>query len=242
VEVKLVSLTTVDKNYVKHLLENIGIPEEYEEIIQNPEGLMAYIARVSSPNQTNSKYAGLIKYCMTHGHWSVLETCNAVFEIETSRAIAAQILRHRSFSFQEFSQRYAAVDDSGIEIYEARRQDDKNRQNSIDDLGDDVKVMWQQRQRDNWRASFDHYQWALSNGIAKECARMVLPLQVKTKLFANGTIRSWVHYLNSRTNVAAQKEHRDVAEAIKSIFISEFPIISEAAGWAEATKVAVIPS
>jgi len=169
---------------------------------------------------------------MTHGHWSVLETCNAVFEIETSRAIAAQILRHRSFSFQEFSQRYASVDkDGGIELYEARRQDSKNRQNSIDDIPDGVKSEWIKKQKDNWEQAHGAYQWALNNGIAKECARMVLPLQVKTQLFANGTIRSWVHYLNSRTNVAAQKEHRDVAEAIKSIFVLEFPIISEAAGW-----------
>jgi len=189
-EVKLVSITAIDKNYVKHLLENIGVPEEYEEIIRNPEGLIAYIARVSSPNQTNPKYAGLIKYCMTHGHWSVLETCNAVFEIETSRAIAAQILRHRSFSFQEFSQRYAAIiEESGIEIYTARRQDDKNRQNSIDDLSDQVKSEWECRQQSNWYKGFENYQWALNNGIAKECARMVLPLQVKTQLFANGTIR-----------------------------------------------------
>jgi thymidylate synthase (FAD) len=231
-EVKLVSLTTVDKGYVKYLLEEVGVPEEYQDIIQNPEGLMAYIARVSSPNQANPKYASLIKYCMTHGHWSILETCNAVFEIETSRAIAAQILRHRSLSFQEFSQRYAAVDEShGIEIYTARRQDDKNRQNSINDLPDFIKTEWEQRQRDNWRRCLENYEWAVKNSVAKECARMVLPLQVKTKLFANGTIRSWVHYLNSRTDLAAQKEHRDVADAIKQIFISEFPIVSEATGW-----------
>lgn len=229
--IKLVGKTTVDPDYVRFLLEEIEVPEEYRKIISNPEGLMAYIARVSSPNQTNPKYAGLIKYCMTHGHWSILETCSAVFEVETSRAIAAQMLRHRSFTFQEFSQRYAAVDSSGIELYVARRQDNKNRQNSIDDLPEHIKAEWEARQLANWRTAFEHYTWALDNDIAKECARMVLPMQTKTKLFLNGTIRSWVHYLNARTDSAAQKEHRDVADAIRKVFEEQFPIISEAAGW-----------
>lgn len=230
-KVRLVSKSTVDPSYVQHLLEDIGVPEEFEDVLKDPEGLIAYIARVSSSNQTNSKFAGLIRYCMSHGHWSILEMANVVFEIETSRAISPQILRHRSFSFQEFSQRYAAVDSSGIEIYVARRQDQKNRQNSIDDIPQEVKEEWEKRQLDNWKSCFEHYSWALNNEIAKECARMVLPLQTQTRMFMNGTLRSWVHYITLRADPATQKEHRDIAEAIKQELCTNFPIISEAARW-----------
>jgi len=208
--------------------------EEQSDFIKNVqdlEGLIAYVARVSSTKQDNPSYAGLIKYCMQHGHWSILETGNACFEIETSRIISAQMLRHRSFSFQEFSQRYAAVDESGIEIFAARRQDTKNRQNSIDDLPDNIKKEWEERQLKNWKSSFEHYTWALDNGIAKEIARAVLPLQTSTKIYMNGTIRSWVHYVNLRADVATQKEHRDIAEAIKQQMIKNFPIVAEAASW-----------
>lgn len=232
-EVKIVSQTKIDQSYLENLMNQVVDQDGIDFIknVKNAEGLVAYIARVSSPNQANPNYAGLIKYCMDHGHFSILETANACFEISTSRAIAPQILRHRSFSFQEFSQRYAVVDESGIEIYAARRQDNKNRQNSIDDLPDEVKAEWHDRQLQNWKSSFEHYKWALDNGIAKECARMVLPLQAKTRLFMNGTLRSWVHYINLRTDPATQKEHREIADAIKLQFIQNFPIISEAAGW-----------
>ena len=228
-KVRLVSKTTVAPGYVKYLLEELKVPEEFKDVIENPEGLIAYIARVSSPNQSSMKYAGLIKYCMAHGHWSILEMCNVVFEIETTRMISPQILRHRSLSFQEFSQRYAAVD--GIELYAARRQDEKNRQSSLDDLPLDVQNQWMNIQIANWNDVQKNYQWALDNGIAKECARAILPLQTKTKLYANGTMRSWVHYLASRTDPATQKEHREIADAIQALCVDEFPIIAEAAGW-----------
>lgn len=230
-KVRLVSKTTVAPSYVKYLLEELQVPEEFKDIIKDPEGLIAYIARVSSPNQSSLKYAGLIRYCMEHKHWSIMEMCNITFEIETTRAIAPQILRHRSLNFQEFSQRYAAVSEDGIEIYEARSQDHKNRQNSIDDLPEELKEEWRVRQQQNWDLSYSHYKWALDNNIAKESARMVLPLQTKTRLFCNGTLRSWIHYLSSRTHPATQKEHREIANAIQALCIEEFPIIAEAAGW-----------
>jgi len=231
--VRMIAHTKIDRSYINHLILTASSLEEGQFIqnVQSLEGLMAYMARVSSSDQKNPSYAGLIKYCMNHGHWSILETGNATFEIETSRAISAQILRHRSFSFQEFSQRYQSVDESGIELFVARRQDAKNRQNSIDDLDEEVKQEWEDRQLENWRSSFDHYRWALDMGIAKECARSVLPLQTKTRMFMNGTIRSWVHYVNLRTDPSTQKEHREIAEEIKTQLKQAFPIIAEAAGW-----------
>jgi thymidylate synthase (FAD) len=195
------------------------------------EKTIAYCARVSSPNPDNPNISGLLKYCIKNQHWSVFEMANMTVEVETSRGISPQILRHRSFTFQEFSQRYAAVDDSGICIYAARRQDDKNRQNSIDDLSDDIKAEWEVRQMTNWRSSFEHYQWALDNGIAKECARFVLPLGCSTKLYMNGTIRSWIHYLQLRTCHGTQKEHMDIANSIRDIFVQNLPVISEALEW-----------
>lgn len=231
--VRLVSSTNIDQSYLEHLMKSVQETDEIDFIknIQGPEGLIAYIARVSSTKQKNPSYAGLINYCMKHGHWSILETANACFEIETSRAIAPQILRHRSFSFQEFSQRYAAVDSSGIELFVARRQDKKNRQNSIDDLSPEIKAEWEKRQLENWKSSFEHYKWALDNEIAKETARAVLPLQTSTRMYMNGTIRSWVHYVNLRSDPSTQKEHRDIAEAIKAEMIKKYPVVAEAAGW-----------
>lgn len=195
------------------------------------EKLIAYCARVSSPNQENSNIAGLLKYCIKNQHWSVFEMGNMVVEIETSRGISPQILRHRSFTFQEFSQRYAAVDLSGVCIYAARRQDDKNRQNSVDDLSDEIKAEWTHRQLDNWKSSFEHYKWALDNGIAKECARFVLPLGCSTRMYMQGTIRSWIHYIELRSAHGTQKEHMDIANDIKKIFVEQYPTISEALGW-----------
>lgn len=237
-DVRIVSSTQIDEDYLCHLMKEATSKDDQDFIsnIQDNEGLIAYVARVSSTKQKNPNYAGLIKYCMKHGHWSILETANACFEIETSRAIAPQILRHRSFSFQEFSQRYAAVDSSGIEIFAARRQDKKNRQNSLDDLPQEIKDEWEQRQLDNWKSSFEHYKWALDNEIAKETARAVLPLQTSTKMYMNGTIRSWVHYVNLRCDPATQKEHRDVALKIKEILIEKYPVVAEAAGWIEASE------
>jgi thymidylate synthase (FAD) len=190
---------------------------------------IAYCARVSSPNQENPDIAKLIKYCIDHKHFSIFEQAHMTVEIETSRMISAQILRHRSFTFQEFSQRYAEVQD--FESYEARRQDHKNRQNSIDDLSPEIKAEWLKRQEENFERCMQHYSWALSQGIAKECARSVLPMQTGTKLYMTGSIRSCIHYLDLRCDKDTQKEHRDIANDIKQVFIKEFPVISEALGW-----------
>lgn len=231
-EVKLIAQTKIDQTYLEELMEKASKDElEFIDNIQNLEGLIAYVARVSSSKQKNPSYAGLIKFCMKHGHWSILEMGNVSFEIKTTRMISPQILRHRSFSFQEFSQRYQSLDESGIELYVARRQDKKNRQNSIDDVPDNIKKEWETRQLNNWKRSFEDYTWALDNEIAKECARAVLPLQSVTKMYMNGTLRSWVHYVNLRSDPATQKEHRDIADAIKEKLKANFPIIAEAAGW-----------
>ena len=231
--IKLVSTTRTEEDFIDLLVGTVtdSMVEDLRGVLSGNEGLMAYTARVSSPHQTNPSFAGLLKYCMQHGHWSVFEMCDMTVEIETSRGISPQILRHRSFSFQEFSQRYAAVDQSGIMIYAARRQDDKNRQNSIDDLSDDIRDEWEQRQLDNWKSSFDHYMWALNNNIAKECARMVLPLGTRTKMYMKGSIRSWVHYIDLRSGNGTQKEHMDIANAIKEVFCKKFPVIAKAKGW-----------
>ena len=198
---------------------------------ENSEALMAYVARVSSPDQENPKYAGLLKYCMKHGHWSVFEMCDMTVEITTTRAIAAQILRHRSFCFQEFSQRYAKVKDSGIIISEARRQDIKNRQNSIDDMSKEDKDWFKQAQLKVWNETNNLYQEALGRGIAKECARFLLPLNTQTKLYMKGSIRSWIHYIKLRSGNGTQKEHQEIAEKIKKIFTEKFSILSEALEW-----------
>lgn len=193
--------------------------------------LLAYIARVSSPqNQKNlDTMPKLLRYCYDNKHWSVFEQADLTVEITTSRTIAHQILRHRSFCFQERSQRYAKA--LNCEVYEARRQDTKNRQNSFDDLSD-VDVLWfNTAQADIWRQCEGAYQEALSRGIAKECARFLLPEATQTTLYMKGNVRSWIHYILIRTHEHAQKEHRDVAEEIKKIFIEQFPMVSEAMGW-----------
>lgn len=194
-------------------------------ITPGAEELITYCARVSNPsNQSNLVTAPkLLKYLKDHKHWSPFEMVSAVLEIETSRGISPQILRHRSFSFQEFSQRYQSVAEDGLVIYAARRQDQKNRQNSIDDLPDAVKAEWESRQLENWKTCFEHYTWALDNGIAKESARFVLPLGSKTRLYMAGTIRSWIHYLETRCDPSTQKEHRDIALACKAALQPHFP-------------------
>lgn len=201
-------------------------------ITPNAEATISYIARVSNPNnQENPEYAKLLKYCLKHGHHSIFEQAHMTVEIETTRAISAQILRHRSFTFQEFSQRYMSVDSQGIELYKARSQDSKNRQNSIDDVNSSIQIEWLRRQEENWNRAYADYEWALNNGIAKECSRMVLPLQTKTKIYMTGSIRSFIHYLQVRTEKSTQLEHREVAEAIKKIFIEQLPVVSEALDW-----------
>jgi thymidylate synthase (FAD) len=205
---------------------------ELVSVTPNAEKVMAYCARVSNPgNQLNNSYEKLLKYCITNQHWSVFEQASLTLQIKTSRGISPQILRHRSFTFQEFSQRYAAVDEGGVVLYAARRQDDKNRQNSIDDLTDEVKQEWHRRQNENWKQAFDHYTWALDNGIAKECARFILPLGCATTLYMSGTIRSWIHYIELRSSNGTQKEHMDIANECKDIFCKELPALAKALNW-----------
>lgn len=199
-------------------------------ITPDAEKLMGYCARVSNPaNQDNPDVAKLLGYCVKNEHWSVFEMANMVVEIQTSRAISAQILRHRSFQFQEFSQRYAAV--TSFESYEARRQDTKNRQNSLDDLPVEVKQWFTKTQQANWTAAQRNYDIALQYGIAKECARFLLPMQASTTLYMNGTVRSWIHYINLRTKPGTQLEHLKIAESCREIFKKELPQTAEGLGW-----------
>ena len=194
---------------------------------------MAFVARVSNPNnQDNENFSGLLKYCIKHQHWSVFEQAHMTLEIETTRAIAAQILRHRSFTFQEFSQRYAQSNELGeIDLPELRRQDIKNRQNSIDDL--DVKVVDKlNRQMITLFSSAQSlYNQMIEEGVAKECARMVLPLCTPTRIYMTGSVRSWIHYIDLRSAHGTQKEHMEIAESCKDIFKEQFPIVSEALEW-----------
>ena len=197
------------------------------------EKLMGYIARVSNPkNQENPEVAGLLKYCIKHGHWSVFEQAFMTVEIETTRGLAAQILRHRSFTFQEFSQRYANTTHLGnIPLPELRRQDNKNRQNSIDDIDDDQVKFLKKEIALHFAAAKDLYNELIRQGVAKECARFVLPLATPTKLYMTGSCRSWVHYIDLRSGHGTQKEHMDIANEIKDIFSQQFPIVAEALSW-----------
>lgn len=195
------------------------------------ESLIAYIARVSNPaGQMNDETAPrLLGYLIKNKHWSPFELAHMTVEIKTSRAIAQQILRHRSFSFQEFSQRYAVATEN--EIYPARRQDVKNRQNSIDDMDDATKFWFDAAQGAVDKVSSAYYKEALAKGIAKEQARFLLPLSTSTTLYMSGSVRSWIHYIQLRADVATQLEHREIAEGVKAIFAEQFPATSEALGW-----------
>jgi thymidylate synthase (FAD) len=202
-------------------------------VTPDAEQTMAYIARVSNPdNQENEKYAGLLKYCIKHNHWSVFEQSTMTLEIETTRAIAAQVLRHRSFCFQEFSQRYAESTKLGeIPLPELRRQDDKNRQNSIDDLDDELVDKLQRQMKTLFSSAEALYEQMLGAGVAKECARMVLPLCTPTKIYMTGSCRSWIHYIELRSAHGTQKEHMKIAESCKAIFCEQFPTVAEALEW-----------
>ena len=202
-------------------------------ITPDAEKTMAYIARVSNPaNQENDNYSGLLKYCIKHNHWSVFEQSTMTVEIETTRAIAAQILRHRSFTYQEFSQRYAdAKLLETIELPELRRQDNKNRQNSIDDLDPKVVDTLNKQMITLFSSAYSLYNQMLEGGVAKECARMVLPLCTPTRIYMTGSCRSWIHYINLRSSNGTQKEHMIIAQAIKEIFIQQFPAVSDALDW-----------
>ena len=198
------------------------------------EKTIGYVARVSNPNnQENPKVAGLMKYCIQHQHWSIFEQAFMTVEIETTRGLAAQILRHRSFTFQEFSQRYADTNLLADEIpmFDLRSQDLKNRQNSNDDVPQNKKQDLQEKIAEHFVKSMDLYNELLANGIAKECARFVLPLATPTRLYMSGSIRSWIHYIDLRSAHGTQKEHMDIAEGCRDIFKEQFPIIAEALDW-----------
>lgn len=198
------------------------------------EQVMGYVARVSNPsNQDNPNVAGLLKYCIKHNHWSVFEQAFMTLEIETTRGIAAQILRHRSFTYQEFSQRYAdsSLLADKIPVPELRRQDTKNRQNSIDDIDPFVIQKYQMLIEDHFKNAMALYQTMLDEGIAKECARFVLPLATPTRIYMSGSCRSWIHYIQLRSANGTQKEHMDIAEACKKIFVEQFPVCAEALEW-----------
>ena len=207
---------------------------KFVSVTPDAEKTMAYVAGVSNPkNQDNEKFAGLLKYCIQHGHWSVFEQAHMTVEINTTRGLAAQILRHRSFTFQEFSQRYADTNLLADEIpmFDLRSQDLKNRQNSNDDVPQNKKQDLQEKIAEHFVQSMDLYNELLANGIAKECARFVLPLATPTRLYMSGSIRSWIHYIDLRSAHGTQKEHMDIAEGCRDIFKEQFPIIAEALDW-----------
>ena len=203
-------------------------------VTPDAEQHMAYCARVSNPsNQDNEKYAGLLRYCIKHQHWSIFEQAFMTLEINTTRAIAAQILRHRSFTYQEFSQRYADSSMLGevIPLPELRRQDTKNRQNSIDDLDEFIVQRLQMQMQTLFSSSMNLYHQMLDAGVAKECARNVLPLCVRTRLYMSGSVRSWIHWIDLRSANGTQKEHMLLAEDARAIFKEQFPTVSEALEW-----------
>lgn len=222
------------------------------QVTPEAERMMAYIARVSNPdNQENATFAGLLRYCLGHGHWSVFEQAYMTVEVDTSVAIATQILRHRSFTFQQFSQRYARLedivrdrdDDAGdvtdgedhmrklLPLFQLRSQDLKNRQNSIDDIDPDIAQDLARSIRAHFDATAALYKRLLAAGVAKECARFVLPQSARTRLYMTGSCRSFVHYLQMRTANGTQREHMDVAMAIRDIFCDAFPTVAKALGW-----------
>ena len=209
-------------------------------VTPDAEQTMGYVARVSNPaNQENPNVAGLLKYCINHEHWSVFEQSFMTLEVATTRAIAAQILRHRSFTFQEFSQRYADSSLLGfdkIPLPELRRQDTKNRQNSIDDLDDFTVQSLQMQMQTLFDSSLALYEQMLKRGVAKECARNVLPLCTPTRIYMSGSCRSWIHYINLRSAHGTQKEHMEVAEACREVFVEQFPVVSEALGWVDKSE------
>ena len=203
-------------------------------VTPDAEKMMAYVARVSNPNnQENPNYAKLLGYCIKHNHWSVFEQAFMTLELETTRGVAAQVLRHRSFTYQEFSQRYAdsSMLADQVPMFDLRRQDTKNRQNSIDDIDPFVKQEFEIKIRRHFDEAMVLYQSMLDAGIAKECSRFVLPLATPTRIYMSGSCRSWIHYINLRTANGTQKEHMDLAEGCKKVFIKQFPTCAEALEW-----------
>jgi thymidylate synthase (FAD) len=202
---------------------------------QKPQDVISYVARVSNPhNQENYRTAaGLLKYCIIHNHWSIFETASMTLELNTNRGIAAQVLRHRSFCFQEFSQRYADTKllDQSIPIPDLRKQDEKNRQNSTNNLPPGMVSDYQKKIEKHFEDGMDLYNNLLDNGVAKECARFVLPLSTRTRIYMTGSCRSWIHYINLRTSNGTQKEHMELAEQCREVFRSIFPDVAEALDW-----------
>lgn len=218
--VRLIAITQPDPE---------ACPQAYADPKVKPwEALMVYAARVSSPkNQAEGQNPErLLRYCIAHGHWSVFETASLTVEVTTSRAISAQILRHRSFTFQEFSQRYAEV--QSFETYLPRRQDSKNRQSSHDDLDDGTRNWFRDAQVEVQKLAGNLYETALELGIAKESARFLLPLSTTTRLFMSGSARSWIHYLQVRRAPETQLEHREIANVIYQVFKDQFPLTAAA--------------
>ena len=203
-------------------------------VTPDAEKHMAYCARVSNPNnQENEKFSGLLKYCVKHQHWSIFEQAYMTLELNTTRGIAAQVLRHRSFTYQEFSQRYAdsSLLAKTIPLPKLRSQDTKNRQNSIDDVDPFTSQKFEMLMQQHFTQGMDLYQKMLEEGIAKECARFVLPLACPTKIYMTGSVRSWIHYIDLRSANGTQKEHMDIALGAKKIFCEQFPAVSEAMEW-----------
>ncbi len=226
-------MTTLVHLCVKYLMNN-NMNVKLVSVTPDAEKTMGYVARVSNPNnQDNPKIAGLLSYCIKHNHWSVFEQAHMTLEINTTRGIAAQILRHRSFTFQEFSQRYADTNllSDEIPVPDLRSQDLKNRQNSVDDISPEKKLVLQGTIARHFAESLDIYNELLRQGVAKECARFVLPLAVGTRIFMTGSVRSWIHYIDLRSANGTQKEHMDIAEECKLIFCEQFPIVAEANGY-----------
>lgn len=221
---------------MKPEIKLIAITQGAGELVnKNAQEVISYIARVSNPNnQLNFETsAGLLRYCIKHEHWSIFEQAYMTLEINTTRGIAAQVLRHRSFTFQEFSQRYAdtnLLSDTPI-IPDLRRQDTKNRQNSIDDITDYVKLRMQGEISEYFAKGQRLYNSLLEQGVAKECARFVLPLATPTRIYMTGSCRSWIHYINLRSAHGTQKEHMDIALECKKIFAEQFPSVAEALEW-----------
>jgi thymidylate synthase (FAD) len=203
-------------------------------VTPDAEKLMAYCARVSNPSgQDRDDYAKLLGYCIKNQHWSIFEQAFLTVEINTTRGLAAQILRHRSFTFQEFSQRYADTTllAEEIPLFELRRQDNKNRQNSIDDISDEIRAKWGMKIREHFAKAKSIYDGMIADGVAKECARFVLPLATPTRLYMSGSIRSFIHWIQLRSANGTQKEHMAIANEAKEVFKQQFPITSEALGW-----------
>ena len=218
----------------KYLMTMTDTPTKLISVTPDAEKHMAYCARVSNPNnQENEKFSGLLRYCVKHQHWSIFEQAFMTLEINTTRGVAAQCLRHRSFTYQEFSQRYAdsSLLAEEIPLPELRRQDTKNRQNSIDDVDPFVVQKYEMLMQQHFKEAMDLYKKMLDDGIAKECARFVLPLATPTRLYMTGSVRSWIHYIDLRSANGTQKEHMDIALGAKKIFIEQFPAVAEAMEW-----------